>query len=149
MLDINYAYKSEKIDPVTGYSVYTYQDCFTDNHVTIYGEDNIFTDLEFEMKQHIICDGDSTCSNLTKHIVKLMRPRIDDMEYTDLNVYLTVDGVVACNVDLSTRYLTITDIDNFIRTLIISTENTGICDLSLEFSRSYMDCNTFTIRKSY
>lgn len=150
MLYNEYVYKSEHVIEDENCTVYVYKDVFTDQRARVLvGDDEIFGDLEYESKYRLICDGQYISGDISEHIIRLMRPRNYDMKFTDINVLLSVDGVVSCSLDLSTWYLTPAEIDNFIHALIISTENTGECQLMLEFSRPDKDNDTFTLKKKY
>lgn len=150
MLYNTYVYKSEHIVEDENCTVYVYRDCFTHQKARVLvGDDEIFADLKYESENRLICDGEYIAGDITDHIIRLMSPHPDDMGFSYINVLLAVDGVVSCSLELSTRYIDVTDIDNFIRTLIISTENTGECKLTLDFSSPDKDADTFTLKKIY
>lgn len=146
MLDIKYVYKREEIGS-NSYK-YIYDDCFTDDQKVLYCDENdIFADVSFEAKYKLICSGDYVNAHTLKtHIIRMLRPRQDNMEFTDVNVLLLVDGVMSCNIDLSTKYLLVSDIEQFIHTLMTSTKDTGETDLQLTFTRPDIDINFFTIK---
>lgn len=147
MTNINYAFKHEDIDDIQKCTIYTYFDCFSDSSVT-FATKNTYGDLKYEATHKIIVDGE-TVSDIITHIPKLMRPRKDDLEFTDIKVYLTIDRVLCCNVDLSTRYITVSNIVEFVQTLINSTDGQGMNRLQLSFSRPDTDVDTFTLNKEY
>lgn len=147
MTDIKYAYKHDEIDDIQKCTRYTYFDCFSDQAKSIVTNEP-FGDLEFEATNNLIVDGENV-NNIIPHIVKLMRPRTDDLEFTDLKVYLTIDCVLCCNVDLSTRYVTVSNIVEFIQTLINSTDGQGMNRLELDFSRPDIDNDEFALIKEY
>ena len=147
MTDIRYAYKYEDTDDKQKCTRYTYLDCFSDQAKSIV-TDEAFGDLEYEATHKIIVDGDNV-NNIIPHVVKLMRARNDDLEFTDLKVYLTIDCVLCCNVDLSTRYVTVSNIVEFIQTLINSTDGQGLSRLELDFSRPDIDNDEFALIKNY
>lgn len=147
MTNINYAFKHEDIDDIQKCTIYSYFDCFSDSTKVIATDDS-FGDLKYEARHRITVDG-GLVIDIISHIPKLMRPRRDDLEFTDVKVYLTMDRVVYCNIDLSTRYSTVSQIVDFVQTLITNTDGQGLNVLQLIFSRPDTDNDEFTLKKSY
>ena len=144
---IKYAFKDEDIDDIQKCTIYSYFDCFSDSAVVI-ATDDIFGDLEYEASHRLVIDGEYV-NDIIPHVVNLMSPRKDGLEFTDIKVYLSMDNVICCNVDLSTSYVTVSNIVEFIQTLINSTYGQGMNVLQLSFSRYYTDADVFTLNMAY
>lgn len=152
MTDIKYAYKFESINDSDNSTDYKYVDCFTGDSKTVtVGDDNPFDDLAFESKMKIFVSGEwlTTTSRIDAHIIKLMQAREDNMQFTDLSIYLKQDDIVKCDIELSIRYMTVTAICDFVQTLINSTEDYGENIMELCFSRPDTDVDFFVINVKY
>lgn len=152
MADIKYVYKFKNINKANNTINYKYLDCFTGETKNIIGtENNPIFDLEFESKMKIVRNGEWVLNTryIDKHICSLMRTRQDGMEFTVVSIYLEQNDIVKCNIELSTAYMQVSSIIDFVETLINSTEDYGENVMKLVFSRPDIDVDFFVINVKY